>query len=820
MKNLKMLYIALIALVAGAFSACTTDYEPGPQAKGPQVMFLANNPTSLEFTGDVNENTQKLTLARVEKDEALSVYLLTEIAEGDESIFSIPEEVVFAAGEATAELVYTVDQSKLANDKTYTVNFIIADENLTTSYGYNEWKVKYALNPWELVKDSKGNNAKGKFRGVSAIDAFWGVASAEEFDVDIYKHKNLQQYKIADPWVKVYMLGLEVESEEILAGQFSWTNADLIVDFTDPTNVKIPTQKMGISEDYYGYGEAYIAGSGGTLEDGVITFPKGGIGYAHINATGGSLIPCNEDGLFRIVLPGVEVADYSLAVAYDGMDVTADDKVFAKFKFSYGDDVTNVKYLILNGNWESKANEALTTLFAGEDKNILSIPDFVQGSKVANVKVGLEPGVYTIVTAPADKSGELRAKEAIVKSFPFKGIGAEEEHPCVLEVSTKKMSETVDIFGEEEVAANPDYVAFAFNIVGEQIKSCRYYINTSAVIADLLSMGMTFDSVLSEYGRDIAIERLSLINSEGGMASYFSGLNPDTEYLLLVYGKNEYDEETIVYATHATDAVPYDGEFVIGQYDMYSKYVYGEGANDFIESDCRLTIEPQLINNVASETEFFVSGLGTDTGTRWYATYDSAAGTFTVSGIEEGYENYGCQFGTLYGYANKEQTEAFGFYSFASETSKGNDPLVLTVDATTKQLSGMGSYQFSLPIFDMTTGKQVASWGDYFGSVTTFTLVKESDNENSSDNEDSGASTASVMSTNSLSVKVPFSSVNVSKINDVSRFAMKPAIKMNFSSLSTNSGILSVKPFSVEKYTPAKVKGFTKVKANAAAIRR
>ena len=117
-------------------------------------------------------------LKRVEKDAELEVLILIEVVtvekEGNvavtdpETYFTIPESVTFAAGEDTAVLAYTVNQeAAFANDKTdktYAVNFVIADETVATPYGYTEWKVKYALNPWELVKDSKGNNAKGKVR--------------------------------------------------------------------------------------------------------------------------------------------------------------------------------------------------------------------------------------------------------------------------------------------------------------------------------------------------------------------------------------------------------------------------------------------------------------------------------------------------------------------------------------------------------------------------------------------------------------------------------------------------------------------------------
>ena len=148
MKNLKMLYIALIALVAGTFGACTNgEFEAGPQVSGPQVSFVPENPVSVDFTGNAAENTQKLTLSRVDIKEAYTVFVLAEVEKGAESFFTIPETVTFAAGEATAELVYTVDQSKFENDKTYTVKFYL-DEEVVTPYGYAEWTVAYALNPW------------------------------------------------------------------------------------------------------------------------------------------------------------------------------------------------------------------------------------------------------------------------------------------------------------------------------------------------------------------------------------------------------------------------------------------------------------------------------------------------------------------------------------------------------------------------------------------------------------------------------------------------------------------------------------------------
>ena len=60
MKNIKALYIALIALVAGAFGACTNEFEPGPAASGPQVSFAATNKASAEFSGAAADNDEQM----------------------------------------------------------------------------------------------------------------------------------------------------------------------------------------------------------------------------------------------------------------------------------------------------------------------------------------------------------------------------------------------------------------------------------------------------------------------------------------------------------------------------------------------------------------------------------------------------------------------------------------------------------------------------------------------------------------------------------------------------------------------------------------
>lgn len=49
----------------------------------------------------------------------------------------------------------------------------------------------------------------------------------------------------------------------------------------------------------------------------------------------------------------------------------------------------------------------------------------------------------------------------------------------------------------------------------------------------------------------------------------------------------------------------------------------------------------EVIPTVGSNTEFFVKDFAVEDGTQWYATYDSAKSTLTMSGVQLGREDKG-----------------------------------------------------------------------------------------------------------------------------------------------------------------------------------
>ena len=801
MKNLKMLYIALIALVAGAFGACTNEFEPGPQVSGPQVSFADTNVTSVEFTGAEGEENQKLILNRVETAEALMVDIIVEVEKGAEKFFSFPEIVVFEAGQDTAELLYTVDHAKFENDKSYTVKLYL-DESVSTPYGCNEWTLSFALNPWELMKDSKGNNAKGKFRGNDLFTALLNIDPSVEIDVNIYEHKSRKgYYKVEDPWALSIALGFGYNSlEEGLADGLTTTHANFLIDASNPAQVVFAQQVAGVDIGYgdlvieSGYPKYFDAAAGaGTLSEGIITFPVKGCIFA-MPGYSSSAYYANNNGMFRIVLPGVEMSDYSLAVAYDGMDVAADNKTTtAKFKFTYGADVTGIDYMIVAGNQEAQASALLSTLVAGTDENILSVENFEVGKGEANVKVGLESGLYTIVAAPADKAGALRTKEALVKSFYFVGMGETVDMTCQFEGVLVLPSE----FNPAYTASFPDQTSLFAALIGKDLKSVSYYLNKTSVVATWTD---TPEALVAEYGSALPAANVETINSENGGVIPFQKLADNTEYTAIFVATNIYGESKTLVLTKKTAAYEYTGELAIGDYAMYCKFVYGEGADEFMESMNVFNVA----SNSNSATDYLVTNIGIENGAVWHAKYDSAAGTLTLDGTELGYEeDYGNQFGGLYGYYDSAKTMAYGLFSYASAESYGNDPLVLTVDPTTKQLSGLATAEFAVQVHQMVEGYPFLGYHSYFVSELT-TIAPYT-------------ATASKQSVKSQAV-VPFR--NAKGVRNLSAPKSKFAVNISAGAVlnTASKSIKSVKPSLVENYTPAKVRSFA-LKANAAVVR-
>ena len=218
----------------------------------------------------------------------------------------------------------------------------------------------------------------------------------------------------------------------------------------------------------------------------------------------------------------------------------------------------------------------------------------------------------------------------------------------------------------------------------------------------------------------------------------------------------------------------YSGALVIGKYDMS----YVASAEDSFENVF------EIVPSVGSNTDFFVKDFATEDDTQWYATYDSAQSTLTLSGVQLGREKDGNLLGKFTEALTPDQSLGYGVFSYADEDSKGSDPIVLTVDPTSKQIAKLMT-DIEVPVADFNAGEIIGAMAAYYVDGTVIT-------------KQSGTTSAATKAkVQGVRTKIPFSSVRVpaqiGKSFDSSSLLMNTKFVRNNG--NTNNGVrtLSVK---------------------------
>lgn len=727
MKSLKIFFLATVAIAAGLFTACNDDdFTAGPDVDGAQVYFPENVTTQHSISDDVTSIA--IPVKRIVKDEALTVAIL---ASDESELFTIPSSVTFAAGKETSELLITFDRTALEDGKEYPLSFLINDEDNSTPYGNRMLSITVAPWPWEEL-------GTGKFRDDWLCAMFKG--GNPEIEVTVHKHKSKAGiYMIEEMYGWPFLTEFfGADQETVEAQAVTYTPANITIDCSDPNKVFFPRQFTGVTDIDSSYGDyeiATLSGGEGTLVNGVITFPKEALGL--LCKAGNS--KANKNGLFRIILPGYEAVDYSLAAVYGGMKVGSDNETAtAVVDFTYGADVTGISYVFVSDDATDKADEIAAEIVAGTAENIYEVKNFEVGAEKVSIEAELTaPAAYTVVALPKDKSGKLLAGEVSAATFYFPGMaGAVPDNDIA--ATLIKVSEYPD--AADYVSQCPDYSSFVYEVSGTDMKSVKIYINTTYVIEniEIQSGGLTLQEAVRQYGKEFGASEMTELAETGKYWNLSTDLASGTSYTLVVEATNNYGKTKLIQSEPFRVGVPpYTGELAIGKYDM--SYV----------ADAENTFENvfEVVPTVGSGTEFFVKDFAMEDDTQWYATYDSGKSTLTLSGVQLGREKDGNLLGAFTEALTADQSLGYGIYSFAGEESKGSDPVVLTVDPASKQVSKLVT-DIEVPVADFTAGKIVGAMAAYYADGTVIT-------------KNSGTPSASAIKAQGVRTKIPFSSVRV-----------------------------------------------------------
>lgn len=170
-----------------------------------------------------------------------------------------------------------------------------------------------------------------------------------------------------------------------------------------------------IAGDYYfnygggaGLDQAYEEGLCGTLEDGVITFPKGSL---LINDDGSALYKqCNNNGKFRLMLPGTPDLDITITM---GEVIEQDGKEYIPVNFALDDDIEKANVAMVEGEYSSKVVEDVVSGEIPSDEITQSGEHLFPYDK---------DGVFTFVAVPY-YAGEAKKAEYLTKELSFKHEG-------------------------------------------------------------------------------------------------------------------------------------------------------------------------------------------------------------------------------------------------------------------------------------------------------------------------------------------------------------------------------------------------------------
>lgn len=528
MKTRKFLTYFLGAVLLAGAASCSDDleYTPAELPDNAQVYFPNSQPAAVTLEAD--QSSVSVTVSRKVTTDALTVPVALK---GGEGLFTAPANVSFAAGAAQAVLPVTFDRSKLTDGASYSLTLEIGDAALTTPYGQSSFALTLSVpEPYVLL-------GKGLYRE-DCITTFYKV-DCVEYEVEIYENTNNPGFiYLKNPYGAAYPYNEP--------GDYTTEDVYFAIQIKESTGeVLIPKQGVGCD---WGNGE-FIIGTAvlGNYKDGVITFPQNGLVIGMANYNGGSLYYANTNGMFRVVMPGVVLSDYSVEAAYDGFRVGADNTARPVVKLACGADVASVNYAFVEG-FQRDWSETLAGIVDG---SVESLSAEVSGETELVCETELEAGVHTMVIVPVSAAGEMQAEDAVSISFYFAGASA---------VETPEVKVATGLFPFTAVFGTgykyDDSNALAWIIRGEEIKNLKTaFVETSALDA-ILDKGATIEQVAAANCKELDAEYLFDLDEEGATADAYTGLDPEVSYTFIVLAENIYGNTVVKTASRATAAAP------------------------------------------------------------------------------------------------------------------------------------------------------------------------------------------------------------------------------------------------------------------------
>lgn len=546
----------LAAAMTLSFAACQEEpYAPGePDPLDCHGVFFSQTQAKDYELAPEEKHTLTFTVERTLAIE--EAYVPYELISSEEGFFELEDEFLyFDEDQKSAKFKVNFSDDYEVGQK-YTCTIKVTDPQYVSNYGLssNELTFSVTVVEWELL--GEGLWRDDFFSSYCTLIGAEITSPYQEKAVKIYQRSDIKGYYRVDEVYTADYVSYMVDGND--------KNADLYADYCpaysiyvnamNPEKVYIPISYAFKDPSPYNYGDVYMvsdvqeeftAGYSnlyGTLKDGVITFPKNAV-VAYLPSAGMGY--ANQAGKLRLVLPGYQPYDYSIAVS-----TSPSEAGVMPVEFTLGPDVAVVKYQVFKGHLSdvemvSKLEEVKT------GKNVLTITE----SGVYNY-TSEETGLYTMIACSFDAAGNYKEYDYVRFGYDTAADPKDVDIHMGLIVSDKYA-------GSGLTSEN----SMEFYIYGTELTEVKAAIYKKAHYENFRA---AIDVEFKYYITPLTRNELALANSSG-YSGVIGNLTAGTEYILVIHAANNYHSG--VFTTTQFTAGEYnlmDSEFVL--YDLPDKY--------------------------------------------------------------------------------------------------------------------------------------------------------------------------------------------------------------------------------------------------------
>ena len=548
MKAINFFKYILVAALTLSFVACEEEpWGPGEQDLLDCHGLFFPQEQALDYEATPGEAEFITLVAERTLDEA-EAYVPYELISED-GFFFMEDEFIYFDEDQKRSIFKVYFSDEYETGKKYTCTIKVTDPQYVANYGLssNELTFSVTIVDWESM--GEGLWRDDFFSSYVAAIGAEIKAPYHEKKVSFYQRKDLPGYYRVDNVFSPDFISYMVDgnTDNVEAYKDFCPAPSLYINATNPDKVYIDFQFAFVCPSGQ-YGEVYICSdveevfdSGysnlyGTLKDGSITFPKNSL-VAYLPSAGAAY--ANVSGKQRIVLPGYEPYDFSVAV-----EVSPSTGGVLPVEFTLGPNVANVQYKFFEGHLS--------------DVDMVSKLDEVKkgaGTQVVSASGVYEltlpkTGLYTIIACSFDAKGEF--KEYAVQKFGYDSATDPKDVDIHLGliVSNKYAG-----------AGLTDENSMEFYVYGTEITNAKVAMYKKANYDDFR------ESIEKEFQYYIpALEREQLAQLNGiGYTGVINNLDPGTEYVLVVEAGNGYHSG--VFTTTAFTAGEFD--LMDAEYGIY-----------------------------------------------------------------------------------------------------------------------------------------------------------------------------------------------------------------------------------------------------------